>query len=169
MAEEILVAGLASVYIGGEGAAYPAAMSLLGFTRNGAEISATGYFLDVPGDEHGGDDGPPIDVQYMGEIASVRLELTKWDLALGRTVESRRNSGTGGSPGTAGALMFGGVAGSSLAFRVLVNTATAAQRRNFLRCFPRNVIEINKGTRFSTLVVEFEAHAVNGVLWNTTA
>ena len=46
---------------------------------------------------------------------------------------------------------------------------TTAGDRNFPRVFPRAPIEVNKGTRFSTLVMEFEAHEDgSGVLWNTT-
>ena len=63
MPPQIQVAGLAPIKVDGE---------LLGYTRNGADTTKEAYWLDVPGDENGGDDGPPIDVQYLGEIARVR-------------------------------------------------------------------------------------------------
>jgi hypothetical protein len=161
MAEAIQVTGPVVVRVGAEGANL-ASLSLLGYTRNGAEMSQQGFFLDVPGDEYGGDDGPPIDVQYMGETATIRLELTKWDATVAAEVEARLQGGTGGTPGVPGTLMFGG----SVSWRVLLDTTSGD--RNFLRCFPREVIELNKGTRFSTLVVVFEAHeGAGGVLWNT--
>lgn len=140
-------------------------LDTLGYTRNGAEVSFQGFFLDVPGDENGGDDGPPVDVQFMGETATIRLELTKYVPAIAEQLESRFSNGSGGTPGAAGTLMFG--ESPSVSWRVLILTTNRV--RNFLRAFPRNVIELNKGTRFSTLVVEFEAHkGAGGVLWNTS-
>jgi len=136
----------------------------LGYTRNGAEISFQGFFLDVPGDENGGDDGPPIDVQYMGETATIRMELTKYNATVAEQVQARLSDGAGGVPGQAGFLMFG----DAKAWRLLIVPANSPI--NFPRAFPRNVIELNKGTRFSTLVVEFEAHKAGtgaaAVLWN---
>lgn len=160
MAEAVQVTGPCAVRIGDEGGNL-AALSLLGYTRNGADITAEGYFVNVPGDQNGGDDGPPIDVQYMGETARIRVELTKWDSTVAATIEARLQGGTGGTPGTPGSLM------SANAFRLLLDTTTGD--RNFLRVFPRGAIELNKGTRYSIMVFEFEAHeGSGGVLWNTT-
>lgn len=160
MAVAIQVTGPALIKVG-TGAA--SALENLGYTRNGAEIVAEGYWINVPGDENGGDDGPPIDVQFVGETARIRLELTKWDVTVAAEVESRFKDGTGGTPGTAGTLMFSG----SKAMRLVIVPTTGG--RNFPRAFPRFAIELNKGTRFSTFVVEFEAHKdAAGVLWNTT-
>jgi len=157
----VQVAGLALIQLAAEGQDSDSLVDL-GYTRNGAELSFQGFFLDVPGDENGGDDGPPVDVQFMGETATVRLEFTKYYATLANEVAARLKGGTGGVPGTAGTLMFG----DTKAWRVLINATSGPI--NFLRAFPRNVIELNKGTRFSTLVVEFEAHkGAGGVLWNT--
>lgn len=153
------VAGPAAIRIGDEGVAL-AALDLLGYTRNGAEMTSEGYFLNIPGDQNGGDDGPPIDVQYLGETARIRIELTKWDATIAAGIEARIQGGTGGTPGTPGSLM------SANSHRLLI--FTTAQARNFPRAFPRGAIELNKGTRFSILVFEFEAHEdASGVLWNT--
>jgi len=160
MAAAVQVTGPAEIQVG-TGAA--GALEKFGYTRNGAEIVSEGYWINVPGDENGGDEGPPIDVQFIGETARIRVELTKWDTTAAAEVESRFVGGTGGVPGAAGTLMFSG----SKAMRLLVKPTTGA--RNFPRAFPRFAIEVNKGTRFSTLVVEFEAHKdATGVLWNTS-
>jgi len=140
------------------------ALETLGYTRQGAEVRNQGFYLDVPGDENGGDQGPPIDIQYLGEIARIRLEMTSWDEAVAAKLRARLASGTEGQPGTAGTLMFGG----SKTIRVLIDPTSGEM--NFPRCFIRGEWEINKGTRYSTFVVEFEAHKdANGVLYNATA
>jgi hypothetical protein len=92
--------------------------------------------------------------------------LTKWDVTVADRIAAR-------VPGkTAGAVPLTGVGspGTKLfaedkTIRVLIHSATAPM--NFTRCVCRDPIEINKGTRFSTLVLEFEAHKdANRVLFN---
>ena len=158
MAASVLVAGVAEVQVYSYSAVSGAAgMKILGYTRNGVEITKEGFFLDVPGDSNGGDDGPPIDVQYHGETARIRCDLTKFDNALADEIKARiadqDNDNTPGTPDTAGALMFAG----GETFRVLINSA--GDPINFPRAFVRFPIEQNRGTKFSTLIFEFEAHA----------
>jgi hypothetical protein len=160
MAETINVAGLASVLVGAEGVSM-GSMSTLGTTQNGVTMVFDSYQENVPGDANGGDAGPPIDVQVFGETARVRCEFSKWDTTVADTIRARVSGGTAGTPPTAGSLMFQ----SSLSFRLLINAASSPI--NFLRAIPRMPIELNKGTRFSVLVIEFECHKnAAGVLWN---
>jgi hypothetical protein len=161
MAITVNVAGPAEVKVGTGSAG---ALESLGYTRQGADVRNQGFFIDVPGDQHGGDQGPPIEVQYLGEIARIRLELTKWDDAIAAKVRTRLLAGTEGTPGTAGTLMFG----DSKTVRVLLNTTTG--KMNFPRCFIRGEWEMNKGTKYSTLVLEFEAHKDgSNILYNAVA
>jgi hypothetical protein len=158
MAHAVNVAGPAEVKVGTGSAG---ALESLGYTRQGADVRNQGFFIDVPGDQNGGDQGPPIEVQYLGEIARIRLEMTKWDEAIAAKIRTRLLAGTEGTPGAAGTLMFG----DSKTVRVTLSTTTGPM--NFPRCFIRGEWEINKGTRYSTLVVEFEAHKDStGVLYN---
>ena len=126
----------------------------LGYTRNGADITLEGYFVDIPGDQNGGDDGPPVDVQYLGEIARVRTELTKYDVAVALDVYERFPKSAAGvplnTPGTT--LLFENTNGRELILSSTNRTMT------FWEAFPRSPIELNKGTKFSTLVCEFECH-----------
>lgn len=139
------------------------ALETLGYTRDGVEVRFEGHFVDVPGDENGGEAGPPIDVQYMGERAIIRLELTKYDAIVAGKIAARVWGETSGVPADAGTLFFG----SGKAFRVLINTTERPY--NFPRCIPREPIEVNKGTRFSRLIIVFEAHKdATGVLYNDT-
>lgn len=137
------------------------ALQDLGYTRNMADVTREAFWVDIPGDQNGGDDGPPIDIIHLGEIARIRLELTKWDSAVSAYLEARLDAETAGLPPTAGSLMFGG----SHAFRLLLHTPS--EPMNFPRAFARNPIEIAKGTKYSSLICEFEAHKdASGVLYN---
>lgn len=158
MAATVNNAGLASIKIdAGSG------LTLLGYTRNGADVSEDAYMTDVPGDENGGDEGPPIEIQIMGETARVRLELTKWDTTVADLIRARVRAATAGTPPTAGTMLFSG----TKYFRLLVHGVALPQ--NFPVAIPRAPIEINKGTKFATLVIEFECHKdSNGVLYNST-
>ena len=155
------VAGLASIYVSG---------SLFGYTQDGARITTEGHAINIPGDENGGDDGPPVEIQYLGETARVRLEMTKWDPSVQAALESRLNSGTPGTPGVTGTLVFT----SGAYYRLTI--ASPITPRNFpCATLERTPMEINKGTKYSRLIVEFECYknpvasngAGIGVLWNT--
>lgn len=137
----------------------------LGYTRNGADIRGKGFFQDVPGDEHGGEAGPPIDVQLLGETASVRLELTKYDPEIASKALARLKGDTEGVVGTPGTLMFGDGKTTTLSI-----APTAGKALVFTRAFLRGDWEINRGTRYSTLVLEFECHKdQNGKLYEYVA
>lgn len=137
------------------------ALQSLGYTRNYGETRKEAFHLDIPGDERGGDDGPPIDIQYLGEIAIVRLELTKWDDTVANLVRARVDGATAGQPAAAGSLMFS----AALSMRLLLHSPI--DPRNFPVAIPRNPIEIGRGTKYSSLICEFECHKNDGgILYN---
>jgi len=159
-----VVAGLCTVKVGtGEGNALESA----GYSRNGAEITKEAFMLDVPGDENGGDDGPPVDIQNLGEIIRVRLELTKYDRDVTIKIEPREKGGSAGVIATPGALMFAG----EKFMRLLLSTPNNPV--NFPWAIPREPIDVNLGTKFSTLLLEFVCYkdptsANTGVIYNAT-
>ncbi len=160
MAEVVSVAGACQVKISSPSVA-AGALQVLGYNRNFADVRKEAFFLDVPGDQNGGDDGPPIEIIHLGEIAIIRLELTKYDLTVANVVRSRVDGATAGQPTAAGSLMFS----VPNTMRLLLNAAN--DPRNFTRVVPRGAIEIGRGTKYSTLVCEFEAHKDgSGVLYN---
>ncbi len=145
------------------------ALEVLGFTRNGAEVTGEAFWIDVPGDQWAGDDGPPIDVQYVGEIERVRLELTKFDNNLANKLKMRLNDagvvydGTSANAGkrlSAGTLVFANSFAVGLLLRPLGRQTGDVPQRPlyFPRAIPRMPVEENKGTKFSTLILEFECH-----------
>lgn len=163
MARVVVVGGLCDVQVDSNGNGTQ--LVSLGYTANAADVTREAFWLNVPGDENGGDDGPPIEIQFLGEIARIRLELTKWDIAVAAQIEARAQSFTSGQPGTAGTLMFA----DTQYFRLLLRTPTTPL--NFPLAIPRGQIEINRGTKFSRLILEFECHKDGsdpGVLYNNS-
>jgi len=157
MAVAVNVDGLCQIWVG---TGTEDDLELLGYTRNGAELTGEAFMLDVPGDENGGDDGPPVEIESLGEIYRIRLELTKYDPSIADKVCCRLKSGTAGVPGTPGQLVFSGTKYFRLLLKPLspADGATAVRPWNFLRAVPKGAIELNKGTKYSTLIMEWECH-----------
>lgn len=156
----VIVAGPAIIKI-----AAPAAGTLdtLGYTRDGAQITEHVMTGDVPGDENGGDQGPPIDVQYFGEMHLIRCLLTKYDETIADKIRAGLAGGTAGTPGTSGSLYFQG----TLAWRLLIHSTNFP--RNYTRVVFQEPKEINKGTKFSSLMIVGRAYKDgSGVLFNAT-
>ena len=160
MAAAVQVAGATTVKVDvGEGAG----IESLGFSVNGVDVVEEAFWNDVPGDENGGEQGPPIEIQYLGEIVRIRVEMSKWDSSVANKLRTRIPGGTLGTPGTPGSLMF---AGTNTTRLLLDNTNLDI---NFPRTIVRGAIELNRGTRWARLVIEFEAHKDGtGVLYNST-
>src|SRR5947208_189925 len=98
----------------------------MGRTNNGVRITEHLFTGDVHGDDNGGEEGPPIDVQYFGEIHVVRMELTKYDEAEVNKVRAGLAGGTAGTIGTSGSLYVQG----STYWRLLINSTN--RPRNYL-------------------------------------
>lgn len=160
MAVDVQVPKLAKVYLDAV---------LLGYTRNGSEIISMPHHIMVHGDEHGGDEGPPIDVQALPTLYRIQLSLTRFEKAELEKIEATILSGTAGTYAAAdiGVPYVGG----SKAFRVTIQTTNAAWIRNFPKCVPVGPPSYNLGTRFVEASVEFMAlrDTSNGLVWNTTA
>ncbi|WP_321377117.1 hypothetical protein [Trichococcus shcherbakoviae] len=156
MAKTVHVAGPVLVKV-----AFLSSLEELGYTRSGVDVRLEPHFLDVPGDEGGGEEGVPIEIEFLGETARIRLELTKYDDTVANKVHARVVGGTAGTPAAAGTLIFAGAKDMRVC---LVGTN---EPMNFPRCVPREPTELNKGSKFSTLVFEFVAYKdANGVLYN---
>tara|TARA_Y100000310_G_scaffold199050_1_gene199032 strand:- start:3441 stop:3947 length:507 start_codon:yes stop_codon:yes gene_type:complete len=161
MATAVIADGLADIQVD---SGDDNAMERIGYTRNGVDVTFEGYFLNVPGDQNGGDEGPPIEIQHFGETARIRMELTKWEAAtVNKIIQRVRGNVTPGTFPTPGTLMIAG----SGTFRLLINTVSSPY--NFPVAIPRMPTEINRGTRFSTLILEWEAYPIVNVLWNSSA
>lgn len=159
MAAAVQVAGACLVKTGTGSAS---ALETVGYSVNGVDIQEDVFSGDVPGDQNGGDQGPPIEIQIFGEVHRISIDLSKYDSAVVAKIEAKINGGTTGQTTTAGTLYFAG----AYYYRLLL-TATNFTR-NYLAAIPRQPQGLNVGSKFSVKRLVFDCHAVNGVMWNTT-
>lgn len=159
MAVQVNVAGAVTVKV-----QFPEGdLEVVGKTRNGPDVSEQPFFLPVPGDDNGGDAGPPIDIQYLGEIAHIRLELTKYDPDIVELIRAFVAGAVLGTPASAGTLMFQ----QNKTARLLLDSSGAIQ--NFPRVVFQEPITRNVGTRFTICVITATAYKTDaGVLFNET-
>lgn len=140
-----------------------AGLESLGYTIDGAEIDSEVFTDAVPGDENGGTAGPPIDIQVFGEVHHIHLVFSKWDEAVAAKLKALEAGGTAGQFSNVGSLLY---ANSSF-FRLLINPTS--NPINYPRAIIRNKWGINKGSRYSRLVVDLEGHPFqSGVTYNST-
>jgi hypothetical protein len=146
------------------------ALEVLGYTVDGVSIRETSRTADVPGDQNGGTEGPPIDVQFFGQIHEVSIDMSKFDLAILNKLRPIVKGGTAGSISQPGTLLSGN------SFRLLLapdnvdgsGDPIINNPRNYLIAIPREPIEINKGTKFTRVRMSFQCHASAGVMYNAT-
>lgn len=163
MALAIIYDGPALVRVTGTGST----LGDFAYTADGVRVTQNPFYYQVPGDQNGGSDGPPIDLQILGETADITLDITKFDTTQMGYICSFINGGTSGVVPTSGTLMFQ----EAKTFRVLiVPTLNSVVTRplNFPRCIV-NPVELNKGVKFTRPFLSFTAHKDDsGILFNAT-
>ncbi len=160
MATAIQVAGLATIKVCTTGGA----LATLGYSINGVDISEDILVEMVHGDERGGDGGPPIDIQYLGEVHTIRITMTKYDETVLNTIRAGMAGGTAGTPGTSGSLYFQ----ASAYWRLLIHSV--ATPRNYLAAVFTDAKEVNLGTKHSKAVITAKCYspAIGTVIYNST-
>ena len=140
-----------------------AGLESLGYTEDGAEWNRDVAELRVSGDQFGGTDGDPIDVQHLGGLIYVRLRLTKYDTAVLDKIEPIIPGTTLGAAATPGTLEF---TESNKTFRLLLSPTS--RPKNFPRARLKSFSWV-KGVKHSKPELLFECHQ-NGsnVYYNTT-
>ncbi len=139
----------------------------LGECLDMADVEDRAYWNPIAGDRHGGPQGPPIDIQYLGSIYVVRMELSRWDTTVWDALKKRKVQATAGTILLAevGTLMLG-----SNAFRLLLHSTT--RPLNFPAAVLRDSVQFGMGTKFTSLGLTFECHrcqdgtARDGILYN---
>lgn len=123
----------------------------LGFTRDGVTIRIEPRWLDVPSDDFAGANGIPSDAQFMGAIALIQADLTKYDKDEVRKLTSFEKAGTAGVLPQLGTLIRQEEETSNLELD--------GKNEDWLFdvAFNRQALEVNKGTRYSTFVCGWEA------------
>lgn len=162
MAIGVFVPGPADIKVGsGTGGA----LEELGYTARGADVRIQGYSVDVPGDQNGGEQGPPIEIEHLGTSAIVRIELTKFDKAVLDKLKAGLRGITPAAVPDAGTLVFA----DARHFQLLIDSPGDPH------WFPRATLvkqpkEYNVGTLYQRAVVEFECFRdpTTKVLYNTS-
>ena len=164
----IHVAGLATIKVASGRETPENNLDILGYTQDGAYLSFQPFLQDVPGDENGGDAGPPIDQVWMGEVAQVQLDFTKWDAVIAAAIVKRmreftNRSGTLTDPTKYGARAAAGTLTFDNAFCLLIDAPY--QKLCFPCALPNQAQQLNLGTKFSRWSVVFSCYRnswVNG-------
>lgn len=165
MAVTINVAGSAQIKIAIDTSG---TLGVLGYTQDGAQIIFRGFFHKIFSDSLGGIEGSPRDYAFLAETADIILRLTKYDADVAPFLFKRDLSGAVGAPSGAGTLMMPVSQSYTHSGRLLINTATRPY--NFTRVVYHQPIEINRGTKYSELLVAGTAHRddYSGLLFNDT-
>lgn len=146
MAHAVLVPGKSEVKIG---SGTQGALESLGYSMNGVEIRWETYRTRVPGDQNGGELGPPIEKQVFGHKAIVRVELSKFDATVARKVDKLLNGMTGEVP--VGTLLYGSVG----YYRLVIDNTNDPY--TFYNATPiEEPRELNVGSRWQRRVYTFE-------------
>ncbi len=136
----------------------------LGYTTDGSSVTEQIFTKEVHSDEYGGEEGPPADIQYLGEMHIIRLRLSRYDESIANKIRASTAGGTAGTPATRGTLYKQ----DAKTWRLLIKTAN--RPRNYLCAIFREPREFNKGTKYSELQVT--AHCfeptLGAALYNTT-
>lgn len=141
----------------------------LGETMDMTDVEERAFWHNIPGDRHGGPQGPPIEVQWLGSIAVVRMELSRWDTANMDLLRKRKVNATLGTMllSEVGSLML-----ATRAFRLCL--ASTTRPLNFPCVILRDAIPYGMGTKFTSVGLQFECHrcqdgsARDGVLYDST-
>jgi hypothetical protein len=169
MAEYIQVAGKSNLYIGFPSNSY-ATLVKIGEQIDETRLTVQKFLHDVPGDRHGGPQGPPIEKQQLGMMVRGQFSLSRWDPVVRRLIEAHNVNATEGKMTDAeiGSLLL-----RDRSFRICIAPSKPnpipfgeidAGKDWFYRNFPCAIItdpiECGQGTKFSVLSFGFEAHRV---------
>lgn len=147
-------------------------LSKLGETMDMTDIEERAFFHNVPGDRHGGPQGPPIEVQWLGSMCVVRMDLSRWDTVV--FDELRKRKIHTGTLGTVALTDVGKLMLTANMFRLCLVSTT--RPLNFPCVLLRDAIPFGMGTKFTSIGLQFECHrmpetvaswAAEGVLYDT--
>ncbi len=150
------VAGPVDIWVStGSGGVYEA----LGRSINGVQISDNPYFVPVHSDTNGGEQGAPVDYQYLGKQGYLSFECAQYDDAIAAKIRDR-------IPVTA-TFSVGMLLGCSSAFFKVILYGPNIRRR-YLGAIPIDPIQFNAGAIHSRSNFGFICNAVGGVIYDST-
>ena len=136
----------------------------LGTATDSIQITERGYYHDVPGDLNGGQQGPPIDIQKLGEVHTVNIRMSSWNQTSVQLLEQWYHSHRGiVEQDEVGQLMFN----SRVSARLLLETSDLLDTRNYWNAIMREPKSFSIGSKYTEQSLTFECHRVrcgeNGV------
>lgn len=161
----IQVPGLVYVY-----AALPGAWGTLlklGESENGIMVNKSPHLGRVSGDRYGGNEGPPIEMQFFGLTAEFDLTLSRW-----APTETAKLEKFGGLLTTAGTVPLSAVGGLLLRDRgirvLLYCLRDPTLSINFPCCTWDKPIRSSRQTKYSTWGASVTAHRAPEGYWEDT-
>lgn len=144
----------------------------LGHSTDGISVSERTFYDDIHGDRNGGQSGPPVEIQFLGKIASIRLRLSTFNRLCAEQLRTR-----GGVVANAGRIDQCEIGKFLLhpgrAMRLTLHTKLPEDTMNFYACILRDAVEHNMGTKHTEYHFAFEAHRApcsfggyQGILWD---
>lgn len=150
------VAGVIDIWVNtGSSGAYEE----LGRSISGVNISDNPFFIPVHSDTNGGEQGPPVDYQYLGKQGFLSFEMAQYDDSVLSKVRDRIKPGVTFSTG----MLIGC---SSAMLSVILYSANL--KRRYQGAIPIEPQQFNAGSVHSRASCSFICNAVGGVIWDTT-
>jgi len=147
---------------------YGGSLTTLGYTLDMTDVSDQSYWHDVPGDIHGGPEGPPIDMQFLGRVINCRIELSQYDADVFKQLKTRVKDAIGG-PGLIATDDIGKLLIQDQQY-IRVVIANSNNPLNFPICQLVDAIDEPIGTKFTPAMFSFVAHRnpSSGLIFDTT-
>lgn len=136
--------------------AYPFNSTLvtLGIAHDQIQISEQKFWHEAHSDANGGQAGPPTEMQYLGEIHTVRMRLAAFTASSVNLLRKLTNT----TLGTIDQAQIGAFQLTSSSCRLLLDTLSAGDAMNYWCALPQPPMEIGVGTKYSEWDISFVCH-----------
>jgi len=140
------------------------ALFKLGESENGIQVRIENILSPVYGDRYGGNEGEPIEEQFLGKRASFQLQMSRWDPAQVTKIE--RLGTFLAAEGTIPLASIGALVHAAEGVRVLLYAVrTPALSRNFPCCVFNTPMEFGRGTKYSRMDIGVTARRAPEGYW----
>ena len=131
----------------------------LGTSVETTEFRNQPFYNEIYSDLHGGQQGPPIELQYLGHLVHFTIELTTWnETALELLRQRAFIVAPNADRGTVHQANIGQNMFLNHSVRVLANTAQTEDVRNFYCCIAREPMSVGYGTKWASWRIPMTAY-----------
>ena len=138
----------------------------LGTSTDTTEFQNQPFMNEIHSDRHGGESGPPVEIQYLGHTVKFVIELTTWDDAVLDLLRDRAfgpydvDGLVNPTYGIDTQWKIGQNMLINNPIRVTANTEKAEDVRNFWCCVNSEPIACGMGTKWAAWRIPFTAYRV---------